>query len=127
MTMNNKRVWFITGASKGIGRSLVKQLLAQGERVAATSRNVEALIDSQPQSPDFLPLAVDLTSDASVAAAVQQVVDQFGTIDVVVNNAGYGIGGSIEELTDEEVADVEKLIERIEEDDDVQVVYHNMK
>ncbi|MCK8494075.1 oxidoreductase [Spirosoma sp. RP8] len=100
--MNNKRVWFITGASKGIGRSLVKQLLAQGERVAATSRNVGALIDSQPQSPDFLPLAVDLTSDASVAAAVQQVVDRFGTIDVVVNNAGYGIGGSIEELTDEE-------------------------
>lgn len=101
--MNNNKVWFVTGASKGLGLSLVKQLLGLGFNVAATSRNINELnkaVDSK--ADNFLPLAVDLTTGASVRAAVEQTISHFGHIDVVVNNAGYGLLGSLEELTDEE-------------------------
>lgn len=101
--MSNKKVWFVTGASKGLGLSLVKQLLAQGYRVAATSRSLNDLTRSVGDTKgDFLPLAVDLKSEGSVQVAVQQTVKQFGRIDVVVNNAGYGQLGALEELTDAE-------------------------
>lgn len=100
---NHKKVWLITGASKGLGLSLTKQLLAAGHQVAATSRNTASLISAvSPRNNDFLPLQVDLGNDASVKAAIEQTVQVFSRIDVVVNNAGYGIGGSIEELTDAE-------------------------
>jgi NAD(P)-dependent dehydrogenase (short-subunit alcohol dehydrogenase family) len=103
--MDNRKVWFITGASKGLGLSLVRHLLAAGEFVAATSRNRDALvraIGAETDTDQFLPLAVDLINERSVADAIQQTTDRFGRVDVVVNNAGYGIGGSIEELTDQE-------------------------
>lgn len=101
--MDTKNVWFITGASKGLGLSLVKQLLLQGIRVAATSRNVDDLRRAvNTESANFLPLAVDLKTESSVAEAIRATIAQFGHIDVVVNNAGYGLLGSIEELTDEE-------------------------
>lgn len=104
--MNNKKVWLVTGASRGIGLSLVKQLLAAGEQVAATSRNIAALQEAVgADSNNFLPLEVELSNEASVAAAVLRANDWFGRIDVVVNNAGYGIGGSVEELTDRETRD----------------------
>ncbi|WP_256010421.1 SDR family NAD(P)-dependent oxidoreductase [Desertivirga xinjiangensis] len=104
--MDNKKTWFITGASKGFGLSLVRQLLNQGQRVAATSRNLEQLKDVVgTDSPSFLPLQVDLGSDSSVKAAIDRTVETFERIDVVVNNAGYGIGGSIEELSDKESRD----------------------
>ncbi len=96
-------VWFITGASKGFGLELVKQLLQQGHQVAATSRNVAELRQAvDTELNDFLPLAVDLTTETSVGEAIQATIGQFGRIDVVVNNAGYGQLGSLEELTDEE-------------------------
>jgi NAD(P)-dependent dehydrogenase (short-subunit alcohol dehydrogenase family) len=99
----NKKVWFITGASKGFGLSLVKQLLADGQKVAATSRYVASLVKATGEtSEDFLPLYVNLSDEKSVAEAIQTTINTFGHIDVVINNAGYGIGGSIEELTDEE-------------------------
>ena len=101
--MDTKKVWFITGASKGLGLSLAKQLLQQGHQVAATSRNTaELMLAIGEEAPGFLPLQVNLVDEASVAQAVQKTYDTFGQIDVVINNAGYGIGGSIEELTDQE-------------------------
>ncbi|RIV21599.1 SDR family NAD(P)-dependent oxidoreductase [Fibrisoma montanum] len=101
--MDNTNVWFVTGASKGLGLSLVKQLLSQGYRVAATSRNADDLRQAiAADSAQWLPLQVDLKTESSVNEAVQAAVQHFGRIDVVVNNAGYGLAGSIEELTDQE-------------------------
>ncbi len=101
--MEDKKVWLVTGASKGLGLALVKQLLAAGHCVAATSRNAAGLTKAVHFNGDtFLPLTVSLEQDASVAGAVAEARNRFGRIDVVVNNAGYGIGGSIEELTDRE-------------------------
>lgn len=101
--LNNQQVWFITGASKGLGLELASQLLQQGHRVAATSRNVAELRRAVGiESANFLPLAVDLATETSVAEAIAATVRQFGRIDVVANNAGYGQTGSLEELTDAE-------------------------
>jgi len=101
--MENKKVWFITGASKGIGLLLAQKLLAQGQRVAATSRTEAGLIKvlGSP-SENFLPLEMDLTNEKSVKNAIEITISHFKTIDVLVNNAGYGLLGTIEELTDEE-------------------------
>ncbi|RYZ87096.1 MAG: SDR family oxidoreductase [Proteobacteria bacterium] len=100
--MKNK-VWFITGASKGIGLVLAKKLLQAGYKVAATSRNDASLIKAVgARSDNFLPLAMDLQSEDSVRAAVQACVQTFGGMDSLVNNAGYGLFGTIEELSDEE-------------------------
>lgn len=100
--MNNNNVWFVTGASKGIGRSLVKQLLQQGFKVAATSRKREDLTEAIGDHDNFLPLKVDITSGKEVKEAIAQTIEKYGTVDVVVNNAGYGQLGSLEELTDAE-------------------------
>jgi NAD(P)-dependent dehydrogenase (short-subunit alcohol dehydrogenase family) len=101
--MSTPQTWFVTGASQGLGLALVKRLLREGHQVAATSRHKETLAQAvAADSAAFLPLQVDLSSDASVQAAIAQTVGTFGRLDVVVNNAGYGIGGSIEELTDAE-------------------------
>lgn len=101
--MSTSQIWFVTGASQGLGLSLVRQLLQAGHRVAATSRHLHNLTQAiGPASAQFLPLETDLTSETSVQQAVAHAIATFGGLDVVVNNAGYGIGGSIEELTDEE-------------------------
>ncbi|OQP44426.1 short-chain dehydrogenase/reductase [Niastella yeongjuensis] len=102
--MENKKVWYITGASKGMGLSLAKQLLAAGHTVAATSRNITALTTAIEPTERFLPLQVDLASEQSIAASLQHAFNTFGRIDVIVNNAGYGIGGALEELSTEEIA-----------------------
>lgn len=101
--MNNKKVWYVTGASKGLGLALVKKLLAEGYRVAATSRNLASLTQAVGKTADFLPLEVDLSSEQSVADSMNATHAAFGRIDVVVNNAGYGIGGAVEELSSQEV------------------------
>lgn len=98
-----KKVWFITGASKGLGLSLVNQLLKAGQYVAATSRNIDELKKAvTAETTKFLPLAVNLADEKSVEDAIKATVTKFERIDVVINNAGYGIGGSIEELSDAE-------------------------
>ncbi|ABC82974.1 SDR family oxidoreductase [Anaeromyxobacter dehalogenans] len=99
---NTSRVWFITGASKGIGRILADALLADGHRVAATSRDRAALEKSSPEANGLLALETDLTNAASVKAAIDATVERFGAIDVVVNNAGYGQQGTVEALSDAE-------------------------
>ncbi|PTT42338.1 short-chain dehydrogenase/reductase [Chryseobacterium sp. HMWF028] len=101
--METKKVWFVTGASKGLGFELVKKLLSEGFQVAATSRTVESLISTIGEtSENFLPLSVDITDNNDIKSAIAKTVDHFGRIDVVVNNAGYGQIGTLEELTDEE-------------------------
>jgi NAD(P)-dependent dehydrogenase (short-subunit alcohol dehydrogenase family) len=101
--MSTPKTWFVTGASQGLGLTLVKRLLREGHQVAATSRNKDSLAQAVgTDSAAFLPLQVDLASDANVRQAIEQTISTFGSLDVVVNNAGYGIGGSIEELTDAE-------------------------
>jgi len=97
-----EKVWYVTGASKGLGLSLVKQLLAAGNKVAATSRNLSELEKVVGGDPNFLPLAVDLKDESSVNDAIKAAVSTFGRLDVIVNNAGYGLIGSLEELSDME-------------------------
>lgn len=100
-------IWFITGASKGLGRALAEQLILNGHKVAATSRNLKTLADTFGEaSPNFLPLEVDLTQKSSIATAIKATISHFGGLDAVVNNAGYGIGGTVEELDQQEIADV---------------------
>ncbi|ASZ13814.1 SDR family NAD(P)-dependent oxidoreductase [Chitinophaga pendula] len=102
--MSNKKVWYVTGASKGLGLILVKKLLATGAAVAATSRHLNQLINAIGTASDqFLPLAVDITNEESVRASLEQTVAHFGRVDVIVNNAGYGLLGGLEELSDKEV------------------------
>ncbi|MGS2763697.1 SDR family NAD(P)-dependent oxidoreductase [Sinomicrobium sp. M5D2P9] len=101
--MSDKKVWFITGASKGLGLALTRLALSQGDKVVATSRNTDALKKSITGHQDnFLPLNVDITSDKEVKNAVRQSIEKFGRLDVVVNNAGYALVGSMEEMTDGE-------------------------
>jgi NAD(P)-dependent dehydrogenase (short-subunit alcohol dehydrogenase family) len=102
--MKTKKVWFVTGASKGLGLSLVKKLLEQGYQVAATSRKVDDLNNAVGiRNGNFLPLAVDIVSENSVEKAIAETISHFGRLDVVVNNAGYGQLGGLEELSAEEV------------------------
>lgn len=100
--LSNKKTWFITGASKGLGLEFVKQLLEKGEYVAATSRSRSELEKAAGTHENFLPLEMDLTNEQSVAKAINETIAKFGRLDVVVNNAGYGLLGSIEELSDAE-------------------------
>jgi len=100
-----KKVWFLTGASKGLGLTLVNKLIAEGHQVAATTRTLETLEAAVGSAPadQFLPLEVDLSDEASVEGALLTTWEVFGRIDVVVNNAGYGIGGALEELSLDEI------------------------
>jgi len=101
--METKKVWFVTGASKGLGLALVKKLLQQNYRVVATSRNSQSLItEIGDASENFLPLEVNLADDKDVKSAIAKSVDYFGKVDVIVNNAGYGQIGTLEELSDKE-------------------------
>lgn len=101
--MENNKVWFITGASKGLGLELARKLLAEGFKVAATSRNEASLVkELGNKSESFLPLEMDLVDEKSVKNAIEKTVNHFKTIDVLVNNAGYGLLGTLEELTDAE-------------------------
>jgi NAD(P)-dependent dehydrogenase (short-subunit alcohol dehydrogenase family) len=103
MDKQTEKVWFITGASKGLGAELVKRLISEGYRVVATSRKKQALIDVIGQHENFVPLTMDVTSDADVKRAVEEAVAAYGRLDVIVNNAGYSQIGAVEELSAEEV------------------------
>lgn len=97
------KVWFITGASAGLGHVLAEYLAASGANVVATARNPEHLKDLAAKYPaNVQALQLDVTSQPSVDAAVSSAIAHFGHIDVLVNNAGYGTVGAIEEHTEEE-------------------------
>ncbi|ASO07124.1 SDR family oxidoreductase [Arenibacter algicola] len=104
--MNTKKVWFITGASKGLGLILTKKLLLRGCNVASTSRNKQSLIkEIGEENENFLPIEMDLTKNENVKKAIQTTISHFGRIDVLVNNAGYSQIGTLEELSEKEVED----------------------
>ncbi|HEY4063829.1 MAG TPA: oxidoreductase [Puia sp.] len=99
------KVWFITGSSRGLGRSLTEAVLAKGDRVAATARHPEQLKELTAKYPGTIyPIRLDVTSKEQIHAAVEATVKHFGRIDVLVNNAGFGITGAAEAYTDEQVA-----------------------
>jgi NAD(P)-dependent dehydrogenase (short-subunit alcohol dehydrogenase family) len=100
--MANK-VWFITGTSKGFGRVWAEAALARGDRVAATARNVTTLAPLvERYGQQVAAIALDVTDRAAVGAAITQAHARFGRLDVVVNNAGYGLFGTIEEVSEAE-------------------------
>ena len=96
--------WFVTGASRGLGLTLVRQLLERGDSVAATTRSSKRLAAALEgtDTSRLLALEVDLTDEAQVRRAVAATQDRFGGLDVVVNNAGYGFLGAVEEVSDAE-------------------------
>ncbi len=97
------RVWFITGSSTGFGYLLAKELLHRGERVIATARNIAQLEELTGQYPDRArAFTLDVTKPAQIESVAQEAIAAFGHVDVVVNNAGYGVNGAVEEVAEEE-------------------------
>lgn len=101
------KVWFVTGASKGFGREFVLAALERGDKVAATARNIDTLSDLVEKygKKAILPLQLDVTDRDQVFAAVEEAHDTFNRIDVVINNAGYGLFGTVEEITEQQLRD----------------------
>jgi len=99
----DKKTWFITGASRGMGVDFAKAALAAGHTVVATGRNPDAVADALGDSDDLLVVKLDVTSGQDAEAAVKAAVDRFGGIDVLVNNAASFYAGYFEELTPEQM------------------------
>src|SRR6201992_4011604 len=99
----SQKVWFITGTSKGFGLVWAEAALARGDSVAAVSRNIAPLESLKAKFGDrVLPIALDVGNRTAVFAAVEQAHKKFGRIDIAINNAGYGLFGAIEEVSEEE-------------------------
>ncbi|WP_435062225.1 SDR family NAD(P)-dependent oxidoreductase [Amycolatopsis thermoflava] len=94
--------WLITGASRGLGAEIARAALAGGDTVAVAVRNPDRLPDDLKTAERVFPVALDVTDTAAIAPAVESVVDRFGGIDVLVNNAGRGLLGALEEISDAE-------------------------
>jgi len=102
--MKTQKVWFITGASRGFGLEVTRAALAAGDQVVATVRTQPAqLATTLDNHPDLYVVQMDVTQEDQVQAAVQQSITRFGRVDVLVNNAGFGMVSAIEEATDAEV------------------------
>ena len=98
-----QKIWFITGASKGFGFEIAKAALQAGDKVAGTVRNNGSAVNSSlGNHPNLLVVEMDVTKENEVKDAVQKAIDHFGKLDIVLNNAGYGILGAIEEVSDAE-------------------------
>jgi NAD(P)-dependent dehydrogenase (short-subunit alcohol dehydrogenase family) len=102
MTKDPSPVWLITGCSSGFGKALSAQLAAAGTRVVATARRTEALGHLPDDAPHVAKARLDVTDPASIAASVEMALARFGRLDVVVNNAGIGVIGSVEDVTPEQ-------------------------
>lgn len=100
------KTWFITGASRGFGTLFVHQALARGDNVVATARNARAIVERFGDHPRLLAANLDVTDEAQARVAVEQTLRRFGRIDVLVNNAGFGVLGAVEETS---AADVEAV------------------
>lgn len=97
------KTWLITGASRGFGAVIAAHALARGDQVVATARDPQNVRDRFGQRDDLLALALDVTDDAAIAAAVTDAIARFGKIDVLVNNAGFGLIAAIEEASSAEI------------------------
>jgi NAD(P)-dependent dehydrogenase (short-subunit alcohol dehydrogenase family) len=97
------RVWFITGASRGFGALIAEQALNAGDAVVATARNPKTVTDRLGDNPNLLAVPLDVTDEAQANAAAAQAVKRFGRIDVLLNNAGFGLLGAVEEATSAEI------------------------
>lgn len=104
MNTEHSKVWLITGSSTGFGRSLAEAVLQTGDRLIATARKPEQLADLVEQYPETVKaIALDVTQPEQIQTALAQAVEAFGRIDVLVNNAGYGLIGALEEVSDEQI------------------------
>ncbi|UJR83709.1 Hypothetical protein I5071_57800 [Sandaracinus amylolyticus] len=99
----SRRVWLVTGASRGFGAEIVKAALAAGDAVVATARDASGIEERLGPSESLCALALDVTNETSIARAVEAAIARFGRIDVLVNNAGYGLIGAIEETPGDDV------------------------
>ena len=107
LSSNKPLIWFITGTSQGFGRELVRAALQRGDSVIATSRNPQSVTSTFPDAGNkLLAVSMDLRNATQISSVVEQAVAKFGRIDVLVNNAGYGLLGAVEEAGDAEIADV---------------------
>ena len=98
-----KKIWFITGASRGLGLAIAKAALEAGNIVVATARNKQKIEEQFGNAPNVHALSLDVTDKECVESAVKEAVNRFGGIDVLVNNAGYGLLGWFENMTDEQI------------------------
>jgi NAD(P)-dependent dehydrogenase (short-subunit alcohol dehydrogenase family) len=106
-SQSNHRVWFITGTSQGFGRELVRAALHRGDSVIATSRNPRAVAAAFSEAADrLLTASMDLRDAAQISSLVERAIARFGRIDVLVNNAGYGVTGAVEEASETQIADI---------------------
>lgn len=96
MTAHSSPVWLISGCSTGFGRELAQQTIARGFKVVVTARDTSSIADLVEGHDNALAVALDVTHQASIDQAVKVALDRFGTIDVLVNNAGYGYQSSVE-------------------------------
>lgn len=100
---NNQKVWFITGGNKGLGAAMVKEALSNGYNVVAAARNIDGAQQTLGEHPNLLLVKLDISSDEQVKDAVKATIDRFGRIDVLVNNAGYGLLGYFEEMSEDSI------------------------
>lgn len=99
------RVFFVTGTSSGFGKNLVEEILTRGDKVVATTRNQNSLSFTSATPENFVSVALDVTDTASVSKAFDVALDTFGRVDVVVNNAGFGLCGPFEELDESQISE----------------------
>lgn len=100
------KTWFITGASRGFGARIAELALAQGDNVVATARNPETVTERLGNHPNLVATVLDVTDEGQAKAAARAAVERFGRIDILLNNAGFGLLGAVEEAT---AAEVERL------------------
>lgn len=106
MKTTDSKVWFITGASRGFGALIAKAALARGDKVVATARNPRDVGEALGEQANLLALRLDVTDEHAAVAAAQEAVSHFGRIDTLLNNAGYGLLGAVEESGATEVSNV---------------------
>lgn len=105
--MNNRKVWLITGTSSGLGRALAEEVLAKGNYVVATARSPDAIKYLTEQYPESAyPVKLDVTLIDDIKSAVIETKSKYGAIDVVVNNAGYGLVGALEDPSENQIGEL---------------------